>query len=315
MHVQGKGMGIYLLAVSLLVGTTMLTACGGTAEEPAAREDLSGTGIVEFRATDAPPKDISHIWVTAATIEVHKADADEDTWVTVVDQEQRFDLVAIQGVEVSLGEEEVAVGQYTQIRLDVTEVIVTMEGEDIIARLPSGKLKVVRPWEVKPDEKTILTLDFEADKFVVVTGKTVQVKPVIKLNISQGERALKTRASQETQEEAGLANRTWVLESYGEPDDLKTVLADTEITANFNSAEGKVEGSAGCNDYGGSYQLQGDELSVPGPITATMKSCGEQIDQQEFAYLRALEAAENYTIDDAQLTVVCGETILVFRRK
>ncbi len=306
-----KSMGIYLIAVSLLVSTAMLTACSGTAEGPAVPEELSGT--VEFRATDAPPKDISHIWVTTDKIEVHKADADEDTWVTVVDQEQRFDLVAIQGAEVFLGEEEVAAGQYTQIRLDVTEVIVTMEGEDITARLPSGKLKVVRPWEVKPGEKTILTLDFEADKFVVVTGKTAQVKPVIKLNISHGERELKTRPSPETVE-AALKDRTWVLESYGEPDDLKTVLADTEITATFH-AEGNIEGSAGCNTYGGSYQLQGDELSVPGPMSVTMKSCGEQTDQQELAYLRALEAAENYTIDDTRLTVVCGETILVFRLK
>ena len=232
----------------------------------------------------------------------------------MVDQEQRFDLVAIQGAEVFLGEEVVAVGQYTQIRLDVTEVIVTMEGEDIIARLPSDKLKVVRPWEVKANEKTIITLDFEADKFVVVTGKTAQVKPVIKLSVSQGERALKTRDSQEA-DEAGLENRIWVLESYGEPDDLKTVLADTEITATFHSAEGKIEGSAGCNNYNGSYQLQGDELSVPGPIAVTMQSCGEQTDQQEFTYLRALEAAENYTIDDSQLTVVCGETVLVFRHE
>jgi len=292
----------------------MLTACNGTAEEPAAREELTGTGTVEFRATDAPPKDISHIWVTADKIQVHKADADEDTWVTVVDQEQRFDLVAIQGAEVFLGQEEVAVGQYTQIRLDVTEVIVTMEGEDITARLPSGKLKVVRTWEVKPDEKTILTLDFEADKFVVVTGKTAQVKPVIRLSISHGERVLKTRPAQETVE-AALKDRIWVLESYGEPDDLKTVLADTEITVTFHSAEGNVEGSAGCNNYGGSYQLQGDELSVPGPFSITMKSCGEQTDQQELAYLRALEAAENYTIDDTGLTVVCGETVLVFRLK
>jgi heat shock protein HslJ len=306
-------MGIYLIAASLLVSTAVLTACSGTAEGPAAGEELSGTGTVEFRATDAPPKDISHIWVTTDKIEVHKADADEDTWVTVVNQEQTFNLVAIQDAEVFLGEEEVAVGQYTQIRLDVTEVIVTIDGEDITARLPSGKLKVVRPWEVKPGEKTILTLDFEADKFVVVTGKTAQVKPVIKLDISHGERELKTRASQETVE-AALKNRIWVLESYGEPGDLKTVLADTEITATFH-AEGNIEGSAGCNTYGGSYQLQGDELSVPGPMSVTMKSCGEQIDQQELAYLRALEAAENFTIDDTGLTVVCGETVLVFRLK
>jgi len=53
----------------------------------------------------------------------------------------------------------------------VAKVIVTVEGKDITAKLPSGKLKVVRPWEVKAGQKTILTLDFEADKFVLITGK------------------------------------------------------------------------------------------------------------------------------------------------
>ena len=122
-------------------------------------------------------------------------DAPEDSWTTVVSQERTFDLVAIQGAEVFLGSENVSSGNYTQIRLDVTKVIVTLDGKDITAKLPSDKLKVVRPWEVKVGQKTILTLDFEADKFVVITGKdAVEVKPaVLKLDVYQGNRSLKTK--------------------------------------------------------------------------------------------------------------------------
>jgi len=131
--------------------------------------------------------------VTVDDIEVHKANAPEDSWVTIVEEEKTFDLMNIQGAEVFLGEEEVEAGQYTQIRLEVTKVTVTLDGKEISAKLPSDKLKVVRTWEVKPDDTTILTLDFEADKFVVITGKDqAQVKPVIKLAVSQGERPLKS---------------------------------------------------------------------------------------------------------------------------
>jgi len=154
---------------------------------------------VEVRATDAPPTGVSSIVVTVKNIQVHKADAPESTWITVVKQEKTFDLVTIQGAEVFLGEAEVAAGRYTQVRLDVTEVMVTLEGKEIPAKLPSGKLKLVRSWQVEPGKKTIITLDFEADKFVVITGKgQAQVKPVIKLQVSQGERPLKTPAPEPT---------------------------------------------------------------------------------------------------------------------
>ena len=70
-------------------------------------------------------------------------------------QEKTFDLVAIQGAEVFLGSENVSSGNYTQIRLDVAKVIVTLDSKDITAKLPSDKLKVVRPWEVEAGQKTI----------------------------------------------------------------------------------------------------------------------------------------------------------------
>jgi len=141
---------------------------------------------------DAPPTGVSSIVVTTSNIEVHKAGASDDSWITVVSQEKTFDLVAIQGAEVFLGQKELEAGQYTQIRLDVTNVKVVLEGKELVAKLPGEKLKVVSPWEIKPGQKTILTLDFDADKFVVITGKDqAQVKPVIKLEVSQGERPLK----------------------------------------------------------------------------------------------------------------------------
>jgi hypothetical protein len=168
-----------------LVALAALLAAGCAPTQP--------IGTVEFRATDAPPTGISSIVVTTNNIQIHKADAPEDSWITVVSEERTFDLLAIQGAEVFLGSENVSSGNYTQIRLDVTKVIVTLDGKDITAKLPSDKLKIVRPWEVKEGQKTILTLDFEADKFVNVTGNnTVMVNPVLKLDVYHGDRPLKT---------------------------------------------------------------------------------------------------------------------------
>ena len=95
-----------------------------------------------------------------------------------------------------------------------------------------------------------------------------------------------------------LEDKTWVLESYGEPGNLQSVVEDTEITIRFDSDTHRFSGSAGCNNYFGGYKLDVDnKLTIPGPIGATEKSCGEQIDRQEYEYLRILKAAETYMVN------------------
>jgi len=109
-----------------------------------------------------------------------------------------------------------------------------------------------------------------------------------------------------------LEDKTWVLESYGEPGSLETVLVNSEITATFDSAEGTATGSAGCNHYFGGYEVSGSKLSFPGPIAATEMWCGEQLDKQEREYLNALMDAESFKIEGDKLTINCGQQVLVF---
>jgi putative lipoprotein len=201
---EGQGKVSLKPVVKLIVakpGSALETPVAGTTTPTTSPTSTlaANAGVAEVRATDAPPTGISKILVTAKDIQVHKADAANDSWITVVSVEKTFDLVAIQGAELSLGQENLSPGTYTQIRFDVTKVVVTKDGKDITAKLPSDKLKVVTPFEIKTGEKTILTLDFEADKFVVMTGAdTALVKPVIKLGITQGDRPLKTKGDTST---------------------------------------------------------------------------------------------------------------------
>ena len=52
------------------------------------------------------------------------------------------------------------------------------------AKLPSGKLKFVRPFDVVAGATTILELDFIADESLVITGKGDLIfKPVVKLSV------------------------------------------------------------------------------------------------------------------------------------
>ncbi|MFC1952049.1 META domain-containing protein [Chloroflexota bacterium] len=111
-----------------------------------------------------------------------------------------------------------------------------------------------------------------------------------------------------------LEGTAWILESYGEPENLKDILTDTEITAEFISSEGTVKGSAGCNSYFGSYEVEGSQLSLPGPIAVTEMYCMEPegVMEQEQQYLEILQAAESYSTEDRELQINCGDQVLVY---
>lgn len=69
-----------------------------------------------------------------------------------------------------------------------------------------------------------------------------------------------------------LDDTKWFLRSYGEQSNLKAIIEGTEITATFNSAEGEVSGSAGCNTYFARYEVEGGKLSIS-EIAATEMAC------------------------------------------
>ena len=108
----------------------------------------------------------------------------------------------------------------------------------------------------------------------------------------------------------------WVLDSYGEPENLKTVLDGTEITATFDSARKRVSGSAGCNSYFGDYQIGDNKLTFL-VIGHTEMYClePEGVMEQETQYLRLLSAAESYEIIDGKLQIVAGSQLLIFNAK
>ena len=69
----------------------------------------------------------------------------------------------------------------------------------------------------------------------------------------------------------------------------------SEITVNFLE-DGTVAGNAGCNDYFGSFETDGDTIAI-GPLGSTRKMCpGEGIMEQEALFLQALESSSTYQI-------------------
>jgi heat shock protein HslJ len=111
-----------------------------------------------------------------------------------------------------------------------------------------------------------------------------------------------------------LEGRLWVLvRGLDQEGQLADVLDGTEITAEFR--EGRVAGSAGCNQYFGEYTLDGTTLTTSG-FGVTMMLCGtpEGVMEQEQATLAALEKAASYTVTEDRLEILdeSGSPVLVY---
>ena len=81
---------------------------------------------------------------------------------------------------------------------------------------------------------------------------------------------------------------------------VQSALTDVKVTALF--ADGRISGSAGCNNYSASYEEDGAAIKI-GPAISTMMACEQKIMQQESAYLKALAAATTWEIKGSELTL------------
>ena len=105
-----------------------------------------------------------------------------------------------------------------------------------------------------------------------------------------------------------LADTEWTLVSlYG-----SGPLDNTNITLNVE--DDGIGGSTGCNYYGGKVLMYEGILETRGGLSSTKVGCPGEINQQESAYLRALDDAAFYRVRDGRMEIqdAAGETTMVF---
>ncbi len=178
---------ILLLTAVLTPGCTAITSTPTTPStsslSPSDFDLPDGMGRLVVNVTDPPPPDMDSVMVEVENLEVHKAGG---SWITVAEDMEPFDLKLLEDRVDLLATAIVDAGIYTQIRLDVESVTIWIEGEEHIARVPSGNIKLVGSFEVVAGEETEVTLDFIGAESVIVTGNGEYIfKPVIKLLIPE----------------------------------------------------------------------------------------------------------------------------------
>ena len=113
-----------------------------------------------------------------------------------------------------------------------------------------------------------------------------------------------------------LLETVWYLQNFNNGNEaIVSVLEGSEITAYFDE-DGHLAGTAGCNNYSGSYQVDGEKISIElGPLTMMFCEQPEGAMDQETAYLGALESAVSYRIlgDELVMQNEAGQEVLKFK--
>ncbi len=154
-----------------------------TLQNPTHNYSAKGIYPVNLTVTDT---NNSTTWdQTIAYIDQEDNDNDSE-WLTIVNESQTFDLLALQNVSALLGEKNLTAGKYTQIRLTVVSANITINRSGTIEhhamKVPSDKIKLIHPFTILKNETTVLTLDFDVGKSIHETGNgKFMMKPTIKI--------------------------------------------------------------------------------------------------------------------------------------
>jgi heat shock protein HslJ len=105
-----------------------------------------------------------------------------------------------------------------------------------------------------------------------------------------------------------LETGTWVLDPTA-----STPASDGGRTVTLVTRDGVVRGDAPCNTYRGPVTVDGRSIEI-GDLAVTMRSCGDDADQAEMAYLDALREVTAIDVDaDDRLVLTRDDSIrLVF---
>ncbi len=184
---------LVLILLTGYFGLRLLSPAGPVSSPTVTPTQLAGMGMIEIRVTDPPPPGVETAYVTLTKIEVHQASDNvsdnESGWITIIADNVTFNLFEVIDQPDVLGSENVTAGRYIQIRAYVTGVEgLTKALEPYEAEVPSGMLKFVKPFEVRDGFKTILTIDFDGDKSLIMTGEgKFLFRPVVKLLVEYEE--------------------------------------------------------------------------------------------------------------------------------
>ena len=172
--------------------TTAAAACGDSPSAP------GGTASLSMRLTDSPYSDAQAVLVTFSSVSVHRTGS-AFTTIPFADgaTSRTCDLKKLEnGADDILGTVGVPSGDYTQIRLMVASAVLYFGnpsvgpacaatvaaplGNSATVTIPSGDIRLNRPFTLTANTATTILLDFDGDRSIHETSAgNYSMNPVI----------------------------------------------------------------------------------------------------------------------------------------
>lgn len=102
-----------------------------------------------------------------------------------------------------------------------------------------------------------------------------------------------------------LTNTEWRFVSFTQAGTETPALPGSDLSLLFHE-NGEVDGSGGCNSFGGGYQVQGSNLSFQQLIHTEMACTAPGINEQEQKYLEALQSSVRFERSGNSLKIWYG---------
>ena len=149
------------------------------------REPTKGAAVFAISDNAADMGSVTSIKVTIDGLMVH---SDTEGWVNITAKSKTFDLLELKskGTQELMANAELEPGFYNEIRLNISNVVVTDAQGEHEAKLPSSKLEIIGAFVVNANSVSSAEFDFVADESLHVTGDGKFIMaPVVKLETKE----------------------------------------------------------------------------------------------------------------------------------
>jgi hypothetical protein len=170
-----------------LVCCAFVLFCSGCSKDDTPQSSSGSSGQIKMYMTDAPGT-FDAVNIVVMSVEVHAAGSDSTAgWFTVNNTPHIYNLLDLaNGRDTVVGTATLAAGTYTQIRLIIgSGSNVVIAGIPFNLEIPSGMqtgLKLNHPFTISANVTYELTLDFNAERSITLTGNgTYRLNPVIRV--------------------------------------------------------------------------------------------------------------------------------------
>lgn len=116
---------------------------------------------------------------------------------------------------------------------------------------------------------------------------------------------------------ANLIDGTWEANYImNTPKPFNELYANVKPTITFNSTDGKISGISGCNNFNGSFKLDGNKISFAEGMALTRKMCPDMAGETTF--METLKKVNSYSVTEQgkTLNLIMGDmAVMRLQRK